>query len=178
MRYDTLIIGAGLSGLAAGIRLALFDRKVAVLEQHNVWGGLNSFYGMQGRKLDVGLHALTNFIPPPPHRAPGVPLARILRQLRLDRAVEVRLGGRLVGLVGPANVAVVLRGAPIGSARSEEQGEEDEPHHLQDAVGRPQWLLPFRHNYPDQRAGFVVAPHQALPDVRTSVATPVFGSIV
>ena len=42
MRYDTVIIGAGLSGLAAGIRLAYFDRSVCVLERHTTGGGLNS----------------------------------------------------------------------------------------------------------------------------------------
>ena len=34
MRYDTIIIGAGLSGLAAGIRLAMFDKKVFIVEKH------------------------------------------------------------------------------------------------------------------------------------------------
>ncbi len=36
--YDTIIIGAGLSGLAAGIRLAYYDKRVCVLERHyNDW---------------------------------------------------------------------------------------------------------------------------------------------
>ncbi|MEO0661599.1 MAG: FAD-binding protein, partial [Planctomycetota bacterium] len=30
-RYDTIVIGAGMSGLAAGIRLAQFDQRVVVL---------------------------------------------------------------------------------------------------------------------------------------------------
>src|SRR5262245_44869099 len=80
MRYDTLIIGAGMSGLAAGIRLAQFDRKVAILERHYLWGGLNSFYKRAGRRFDTGLHALTNFVPP---KTSGAPLTRILRQLRI-----------------------------------------------------------------------------------------------
>ena len=42
--YDTIIIGAGMSGLAAGIRLAYFDRRVCILERHTTIGGLNSFY--------------------------------------------------------------------------------------------------------------------------------------
>ena len=42
--YDTLIIGAGMSGLAAGIRLAYYDQRVCILEQHYSIGGLNSFY--------------------------------------------------------------------------------------------------------------------------------------
>ena len=64
MRYDTVIIGAGLSGLAAGIRLAYFDRSVCVLERHTTVGGLNSFYRLRDRNHDVGLHAVTNYAAP------------------------------------------------------------------------------------------------------------------
>lgn len=81
MSYDTIIIGAGLSGLAAGIRLAYFDRKVCVLERHTTIGGLNSFYRLRNRNYDVGLHAVTNYA------APGTktgPLSKLLRQLRLQ----------------------------------------------------------------------------------------------
>jgi phytoene dehydrogenase-like protein len=78
--YDTIIIGAGMSGLAAGIRLAQFDQRVLILERHYLWGGLNSFYKQAGRRFDVGLHALTNYVPPGTR---GTPLAKLLRQLRL-----------------------------------------------------------------------------------------------
>ena len=87
-RYDAIVIGAGMSGLAAGIRLAQFDRPVVLLERHFLWGGLNSFYKLEGRRLDVGLHALTNYAPP---RARGTPLVRVLRQLRI-RHEELALG--------------------------------------------------------------------------------------
>lgn len=79
--YDTLIIGAGMSGLAAGIRLAYFERPVCILEQHTTIGGLNSFYRLDGRNYDVGLHALTNFTPKGTHKGP---LARMCRQLRIS----------------------------------------------------------------------------------------------
>jgi len=82
--YDAVIIGAGMSGLAAGIRLALFEKKVIILERHNAPGGLNSFYFKDGRKHDVGLHAMTNYVPPGP-RAKGAPLTKLFRQLRLTR---------------------------------------------------------------------------------------------
>ena len=49
--YDTIIIGAGMSGLAAGIRLAHFDQRVCILERHSAIGGLNSFYRPRGRDL-------------------------------------------------------------------------------------------------------------------------------
>jgi phytoene dehydrogenase-like protein len=62
--YDVVIIGAGMSGLAAGIRLAHFGRSVCIFERHNAVGGLNGFYSIEGRRYDVGLHALTNFSRP------------------------------------------------------------------------------------------------------------------
>jgi phytoene dehydrogenase-like protein len=80
--YDAVIIGAGMSGLAAGIRLAHFGKKVCIFERHNAPGGLNSFYSIAGRKYDVGLHAMTNFVPP---GVKGTPLGKLLRQLRIDR---------------------------------------------------------------------------------------------
>ncbi len=78
--YDSIIIGAGMSGLAAGIRAAYYDQKVCVLERHYTIGGLNSFYRLRGRNYDVGLHAVTNFTPPGAKRGP---FARLLRQLRM-----------------------------------------------------------------------------------------------
>ncbi len=64
--YDTIIIGAGMSGLAAGIRLAHYDQKVCILERHYTIGGLNSFFRLSGgapgaytmpisRLLEVGI---------------------------------------------------------------------------------------------------------------------------
>ena len=78
-QYDTIIIGAGMSGLAAGIRLAHFDQRVCILERHYTIGGLNSFYRMGGRDYDVGLHAMTNFAKKGDKKGP---LAKLIRQLR------------------------------------------------------------------------------------------------
>ena len=80
--YDVAIIGAGMSGLAAGIRLAHFGKRVCIFERHNTVGGLNSFYSIGGRKFDVGLHAMTNYVRP---GTKGTPLGKLLRQLRIDR---------------------------------------------------------------------------------------------
>lgn len=77
--YDTIIIGAGMSGLAAGIRLAHFDQRVCILERHTTIGGLNSFYRLGGRDYDVGLHAMTNFSRKGEKKGP---LAKLIRQLR------------------------------------------------------------------------------------------------
>jgi len=93
--YDTIIIGAGMSGLAAGIRLAYYDRRVCILERHTTIGGLNSFYRIGDRNYDVGLHALTNFTP---KGAKTGPLSRLLRQLRIswdELALVPQVGSRI-----------------------------------------------------------------------------------
>lgn len=87
MNYDAIVIGAGMSGLAAGIRLAMFDKKVVILEKHTIPGGLNSYYQRKNfdkggiRQFDVGLHALTNFIK---KGEKGKPFSKLLKQLRLS----------------------------------------------------------------------------------------------
>ena len=94
--YDTIIIGAGMSGLAAGIRTAYFDQRVCILERHTTIGGLNSFYRLGGRDYDVGLHAVTNFTSKGYKRGP---LALLLRQLRLrwdDFALAPQIGSSVV----------------------------------------------------------------------------------
>ncbi|HXH30275.1 MAG TPA: NAD(P)/FAD-dependent oxidoreductase [Bacteriovoracaceae bacterium] len=87
MNYDAIVIGAGMSGLAAGIRLAMFDKKVVILEKHTIAGGLNSYYQRRNfdrpgiRQFDVGLHALTNYIK---KGEKGKPFSKLLKQLRLS----------------------------------------------------------------------------------------------
>src|SRR5262245_37282857 len=93
--YDTIIIGAGMSGLAAGIRLAYYEQRVCILERHYTIGGLNSFYRLRGRDYDVGLHAVTNYAT---KGAKKGPLVRLLRQLRLsweDFALAPQLGSAI-----------------------------------------------------------------------------------
>ena len=80
--YRLVIIGAGLSGLAAGIRAARFGKKTLIVEQHRRAGGLNSWYTRHGRLLETGLHAMTNFAPPEHKKAP---LNLLFRQLKLSR---------------------------------------------------------------------------------------------
>jgi phytoene dehydrogenase-like protein len=94
--YHTIIIGGGLSGLAAGIRLAYFDKPVCVLERHTTIGGLNSFYRLRNRNHDVGLHAVTNFAVPGTKTGP---LSKLLRQLRLrweDFSLAPQCGSSIV----------------------------------------------------------------------------------
>jgi phytoene dehydrogenase-like protein len=85
--FDAVVLGAGFSGMSCAIRLGMMGKKVALVEQHRVLGGLNSYFKrkVQGELtiFDSGLHALTNYA--------GInnrqfPLGKILRQLRLKEA--------------------------------------------------------------------------------------------
>jgi len=69
-----------MSGLGAGIRLAMFDKKVCIVEKHYIPGGLNSWYKRGKRVLDTGLHAMTNFSK---KGEKNKPLGKLLKQLRI-----------------------------------------------------------------------------------------------
>jgi len=77
-----LIIGGGLSGLAAAIRFSRFIPDVLLLEQHSRVGGLNSYYYRNNRLFETGLHAITNYAAP---KEKNAPLNRLLRQLKIKR---------------------------------------------------------------------------------------------
>ena len=115
--YDTIIIGAGMSGLAAGIRLAHFGQRVCILERHSAIGGLNSFYRQGGRTFDVGLHAITNFTPKGAHSGP---FARLLRQLRVtweEWALAPQLGSAVMPFPGPSlQILEQFRPVRVGSS--------------------------------------------------------------
>lgn len=82
MKAPCIVIGGGLSGLAAAIRLARFSPEILLLEQHTRLGGLNSYYYRNNTLLETGLHAITNYAEPDDKRAP---LNRLLRQLKISR---------------------------------------------------------------------------------------------
>jgi phytoene dehydrogenase-like protein len=77
-----VIIGGGLSGLAAALRFARFIPDVLLLEKHSRLGGLNSYYYRNNRLLETGLHAITNYADAKDKKAP---LNRLLRQLKIKR---------------------------------------------------------------------------------------------
>lgn len=82
MKIPVLVIGGGLSGLAAAIRIARFSNEVLLVEKHSRLGGLNSYFYRNKRLFETGLHAITNYAEPDDKQAP---LNRLLRQLKLRR---------------------------------------------------------------------------------------------
>ncbi len=58
MKFDIIIIGAGLGGLTAGAKLAREGRKVLVIEQHDRPGGYATTFDRGDFVLEVGLHEM------------------------------------------------------------------------------------------------------------------------
>ncbi len=57
MKYDVIIIGSGIGGLAAGAMLAKYaNKRVLILEQHTKIGGLTHTFRRKQFEWDVGLH--------------------------------------------------------------------------------------------------------------------------
>lgn len=56
MIYDTLIIGAGLSGLMTGYILAKEGQKVCIVEKNPIPGGLMQNFRVRGKVFDAGAH--------------------------------------------------------------------------------------------------------------------------
>jgi all-trans-retinol 13,14-reductase len=54
--YDAVVIGSGMSGLAAGNILAREGLKVLLLEQHYVFGGYLQRFWISGTPFDTGCH--------------------------------------------------------------------------------------------------------------------------
>jgi phytoene dehydrogenase-like protein len=83
VKVPFLVIGGGLSGLAAAIRVARFNPHVLLLEKHSRLGGLNSYFYRNNTLYETGLHAITNYAEPKDKKAP---LNRLLRQLKIQRS--------------------------------------------------------------------------------------------
>jgi len=64
--YDTIIIGSGISGMAAGIMLAKEGENVCIVEQHSIAGGMTQTYSRKGKVFPTGVHRLGSLIPGQP----------------------------------------------------------------------------------------------------------------
>jgi all-trans-retinol 13,14-reductase len=58
MKYDIIIIGAGLGGLTAGAKLSREGKKVLLLEQHDRPGGCATTFKRGDYTMEVGLHEI------------------------------------------------------------------------------------------------------------------------
>ncbi|WP_055669709.1 phytoene desaturase family protein [Desnuesiella massiliensis] len=56
--FDYIIIGAGMGGLSAGNFLTKYNKKVLILEKHNIPGGLITSFKRKGTQFNLGIESL------------------------------------------------------------------------------------------------------------------------
>ncbi len=57
-KYDCIVIGGALAGLASAIQLASSGLSVLVLERHNLPGGIATSFVRNGREMEASLHEM------------------------------------------------------------------------------------------------------------------------
>jgi len=80
--YDTIIIGAGMSGLVCGCYLAKAGMKVLIAEQHYKPGGYCTSFKRQGFTFDAAPHCFGSY------RKNGV-MRKILQDLEVDKKLNI-----------------------------------------------------------------------------------------
>ena len=81
-----VVIGAGISGLSAGIYAARSGFDVTIVEQHNIPGGLSTSWSRKGYYFEGGMHWLTG-------SSPKMPLNRVWHEvgaLQDNNPIELR----------------------------------------------------------------------------------------
>jgi phytoene dehydrogenase-like protein len=81
MKYDIIIIGAGLGGLTAGAKLSKEGKKVLLIEQHSCPGGCATTFRRGDLTFEVGLHEMDGL-------SPGDMKTRIFNDLEVFKHVE------------------------------------------------------------------------------------------
>ena len=100
--YDGIVVGAGIAGLTAAVRMAQAGMRVLVLERHNVPGGCASFYQRAGYRFDVGATLVGGFGARGVHARLFSELGLDLGARRLDPAMIVHLGNDRIVRFGDA----------------------------------------------------------------------------
>ncbi|NNK17148.1 MAG: NAD(P)/FAD-dependent oxidoreductase [Sulfitobacter sp.] len=62
-RWDVIVIGSGMGGMATASALSRVGQKVLLLEQHQTLGGLTRSFSREGFSWDVGIHYLSEMAP-------------------------------------------------------------------------------------------------------------------
>ena len=96
MKYNTVIIGGGLSGLTAGATLSKFGKKVLLLEQHYKPGGCATTFKRGDFIIEVGLHEMSGLVE-------GGTMRNIFKMLEIDKNVEFLQVPEFYGIVSDSN---------------------------------------------------------------------------
>ena len=94
MKYDIIVVGAGLGGLTVASRLSVLGYKVGVFEQHYQAGGYASNFRKEGYEFDVSLHGIPGLLDGGNlHRMlSSCKVSERIRALKYEDAYSIRLG--------------------------------------------------------------------------------------
>jgi phytoene dehydrogenase-like protein len=80
VKYDAIVVGAGIGGLAAALMLSHRGRKTLLLEKHRFLGGRCSSFDKEGFHCDLGVHLIS--------RSDKGPTGDVLRRVGIPNPVK------------------------------------------------------------------------------------------
>lgn len=151
--WDAIIIGSGIGGLSCAAALARAGRRVLVVEQHSVAGGLTQTFSRHGFTWNVGMHYLGEM--EPGGAARGV----------LDWLTDGQIRFTSVGAV--YDTVHLPDGFDVQLSRPEAALRLDLLERFPDCEAQ---ILAFLHALGDaQRAGRAVFAERAMPDLLAKI---------
>ncbi|MBE9501259.1 MAG: NAD(P)/FAD-dependent oxidoreductase [Chloroflexi bacterium] len=79
-KYDAIVVGAGIGGLAAALMLSHRGRKTLLLEKHRFLGGRLSSFDRRGFHVDLGVHLIS--------RSDKGPTGDVLRRVGIPDPIQ------------------------------------------------------------------------------------------
>ena len=152
-KWDVIVIGSGMGGMAAAAALSKVGKKVLLLERHQTLGGLTHSFSREGFTWDVGVHYLSSM-------APGDRMRDLLNWL-CDKPME------FVSLGSIYDVLHIGTEEPLSLSRPYEAYEMDLkdrfPDHAE-AIGA--WTQALREGH---EAMYKVFPTRSMPEIAGDV---------
>jgi all-trans-retinol 13,14-reductase len=152
-RWDAIVIGSGIGGMAAAAALSKVGHKVLLLEQYQTLGGLTHSFTIGGFTWAAGIHYLSGI-------APGDPMRDLLDWLA-DTPIELTSMGAIYDNLHIAGAA------PLALSRPFEAQERDLKDRFPDeAEAIEAWTAALREG---REAINKILPTSAMPELLGSV---------
>ena len=151
--WDAIIIGSGIGGMAAGAALSRVGKKVLLLEQYQIIGGLTHSFSREGFTWDAGIHYLSGI-------APGDSMRDLLDWLS-DTPIEFKSMGAVYDNLHMGDAP------PLALSRPYEAQERDLKDRFPDEVQAIEaWTAALREG---QEAMLKIFPTRAMPELLGNV---------
>ena len=108
-KYDAIVVGSGIGGMAAGVLMAHQGKKVLMVEKHDCLGGRVSAYKKGEFNFDLGVHIIS--------RGNKGPLGEVLRRVGAENNAQFT-PACLTGKQAPENLCAACAGNPPQELRA------------------------------------------------------------